>query len=148
MPRASLLNVPYTGVPTVESNAPPTAWQNIKVSDEQFGSQVGAALKNFGGTLEQLGATFGAIEEKNKHELEQTKAREIDTNMYKEFTKLDTEYRLKGGEDAVNGWDDNEKRREEIKANALKAAGGNKRIERMVGASAESHIRSSFGASW
>jgi hypothetical protein len=148
MPRASLLNVPYTGLREVEIQAPPNAQQQIKVSDEMFGSQVGAALKNFGGTLESLGATFGAMEEKNKHELEQTKAREIDTQMIKDYTKLDTEYQLQNGKQAVDSWENNDKAREEIKANALKSAGGNKRIERMVSASAESHLRRSWVTSW
>jgi len=124
MPRASLLNVPYTGTTTVESKPPPAAWQNIKTTDEMFGAAKGRALVGLGQAISGFGDALSAIDSKNKHETEQAAARDIDTDTMKKYTELDTRFSMMDGKTAVEQADAIEKERQQIKENAIKAAGG------------------------
>jgi len=136
-----MLNVPYTGVPEVESRDRPAAWQNIKVSEDAFGAAQGKALQQLGGAIGQLGNTIGAQMEKNQAEDDGTRARAIDTEVMKQYTQATAEYSLLNGEQAVNTYADHEKRIADIRDNAIKQAGGNKSVERMVRSSVEGQYR-------
>jgi len=148
MPRGSMLNVPYTGVPEVESRDRPAAWQNIKVSEDAFGAAQGKALQQLGGAIGQLGNTIGAQMEKNQAEDDGTRARAIDTEVMKQYTAATAEYSLLNGEQAVNTYADHEKRIADIRDNAIKQAGGNKSVERMVRSSVEGQYRRAWSTAF
>ena len=148
MPKSSLLNVPYSGLPTVESRDRPQAWQNIKVNEDMFGAGQGKALQQLGQTIGQVGAQIGAQMEKNQAEDDGTRARAIDTEVMKEYTKATAEYSLLNGEQAVNGYADHEKRLADIRDNAVKSAGGNKSVERMVRSSVEGQYRRAWSTAF
>ena len=148
MPRSSLLNVPYTGVPEVESRDRPNAWQNIKVNEDAFGAGKGKALQQLGNTITSVAGAFEAQNDKNQAELDGIKAREIDTQVMKDYTQATATYVGQNGEQAVNSSADHEKRLAEIRDNAIKQAGGNKSVERMVRSSVEGQYRRAWSTAF
>lgn len=135
-------------MPTVESRDRPAAWQRISVNADMFGAGSGRALQQLGSTIASVGNAFGAQAEKNQAELDGIKAREIDTQVMKDYTQETAAYTLQNGEQAVNSSEAHEKRLLEIKENAIKASGGNKSVERMVRSSVEGQYRRAWSTAF
>lgn len=92
-----MATVPYSSVPTAETQAAPTQGLSVRTTPDMFGGAVGSALSQFGSTAEHAGDEVFARANAMQQMVEETKARQAQVQFDQQSAQSQADFTAKEG---------------------------------------------------